>query len=113
MNAEESMQWLVDQQPGQFGSTDYMGLFTAFRAWFSGGLSEGWTHPGGGLFLGKAECEWVGLEGWAKIGESGLMDVCVEPRGDERKTIRIEPTDLGWEAIELYRKGWNPEVRST
>lgn len=38
------------------------------------GARQGWLQPNGGLFLGKAECEWDWQEVWPALKEKGLVD---------------------------------------
>ena len=81
-------------------------LLRAFDAWRAGGLSEGHINPSGGLFLGKAECEWIGLDGWKRIAAAGLVEITIHMKrglgakdGGPIQALNITATDAGVDAM--------------
>lgn len=85
----------------------------AFLAWFAGGRSEVVKYDGRpGVFMGKAECEWVDFEdfwlrwlpelGWITVTEVDRYTAKGMVGHPEAVRYKIEATEAGWDAREAW-----------
>jgi hypothetical protein len=74
-----------------------------FAGFFNGALSRGHVTPSGGLFIGKAECEWDWQNTWAELKTLGLIEWTDEHRpnhpdiGGTSHYVHVSITDKGRE----------------
>jgi len=52
----------------------HQGAKSCFAGFFNGALRRGRIYGDGGLFIGKAECEWDWQETWAELRDLGLIN---------------------------------------
>ena len=84
-----------------------------FTGLFNGARSPGSVWPTGGLFVGKAECEWDWPAAWENLREMGLIEYHLEERpnhpsfGGATTYVHWSITDNGWETREDDLKFFN------
>lgn len=75
-------------------------IFSCFAGLFNGAF-QGRITAKGGLFVGKAECEWDWQEVWPAMKELGLVDYSIDevthPSGYVSKNLHWNITEKGFE----------------
>lgn len=77
-----------------------------FAGLFNGARSHGWIGQGGGLIIGKAECQWDWEKTWPELRDAGLITWTTEDRpnhpdfGGHTTHIDWKITDKGWDVRE-------------
>lgn len=96
----------------------------AFEAWFAGGLQHvtQYADEPAGVFMGKAECQWVPFdEFWlGKLVDLGWMTAEVKRTGTAKGKIgqpkftefRLWPTELGFDIHDALLVRWKEQVEA-
>ena len=84
-----------------------------FTGLFHGARSPGSIRSKGGLFVGKAECEWDWSAAWETLRDMGLIEYRLEEKpnhhsfGGTTTYVHWSITEKGWQTLEDDLKWFN------
>jgi hypothetical protein len=112
---EEAVRAALLSRPAAVLYSDDDDLLQKVARCFAGlhnGALQGHLNPGGGLFVGKAECEWDWQQVWPRMVQLGLVEFRLTPRANHPQHASHAFTALfEWRVTEYGQRVQEDDLR--